>query len=92
MVNDFWLSWTATSNCTANVVVTDVPNAYDPILVIWEGPDCLNLTEVSCDNDTSGVIDVSFPATNGTTYWFQIGDTGTSPDGDVTTVDLDCTP
>ena len=91
MQNDAWFTWTSTEDCFATATVT--PTAYNVVMVVWSGPDCLTLTEVACANSgtTSGNIEsASFSATAGTTYWFQMGDTGSSEFGGATQFELTC--
>ena len=86
MDNDVWYSYTPAADCTVNVTVS---YGYDGLTAIYSGPDCDNLTELDCLD--AGATDMtSFAATGGTTYWFQVGDWGTTPGGGGTTFDLDC--
>jgi hypothetical protein len=87
MQNDAWWVWTATEDCYATASATDV--AYDVIMTV-RADDCV--TELYCaDNlDTGGDEVIVFPAIAGTTYYFQIGDTGSFETGGPTTFSLDC--
>ncbi|MCK4657905.1 MAG: hypothetical protein KAV82_00145 [Phycisphaerae bacterium] len=87
MRNDGWFAWTADDNCFGEMTVT--ADDYDAVMVTWEGPDCDNLVEVNCV-DTPEPLVQQFAATTGTTYWFQMGDTGMAEDGGLTTVELTC--
>lgn len=87
MRNDAWFAWTADDDCFAEITVT--ADDYDAVLVAWEGPDCDNLVEVGCV-DTPEPLVYQFAAVTGTTYWFQIGDTGAAEGGGPTTVQLTC--
>lgn len=87
MQNDAWFVWTATENCYATASATDV--AYDVIMTV-RADDCV--TELYCaDNaDTGGDEIIVFSAVAGTTYYFQIGDTGSFETGGATTFSLTC--
>ena len=89
MQNDVFYSYTPTEDC---YLVLDVdPDAgvgYDGIMSVYTGPDCDNLTELSCYDPEPFHVEIA--ATAGTTYWFQVGDWGTSPGGGLTTIELDC--
>ncbi len=87
MRNDAWFAWTADDDCFGEITVT--PEAYDAILVAWEGPNCGSLVEVDCV-DTPEPLVYQFTAVTGTTYWFQIGDTGAAEEGGLTTIELTC--
>ena len=90
MQNDAWFTYTATEDCIALVTVT--PTGYNMVFAVYEG-DCENLTEVVCENsstDSGNVESAIFEMTSGTTYYFQIGDTGSYEGGGVTTFDFTC--
>ncbi len=87
MQNDIWYEWTADQDCLLDMTVT---GAYDTILVVRD--DCTDLNEIVCIDDGGfgggelGQISV----TNGTTYYFQIGDNGSLEGGGLTQFDLSC--
>lgn len=90
MQNDVWFTYTATEDCTLiGTVDPDAGAGYDGVMAIWSGADCNNLTEELCYDDPEP-YDILLNATAGTTYWFEIGDYGSSPGGGLTTLDLDC--
>jgi hypothetical protein len=88
MQNDIWYVWTATADCYLTAAVD--PATYDGITAVYSGPDCLTLTEIACADEPEPHV-IEFHATAGTTYWFQMGDWGTTPGGGITPFDLDCT-
>lgn len=77
MDNDVWFTWTAPANCFVNVDLQDISDAfqYGQICVVYAGPDCNNLVEVSCAYSSGGVnqIPFGFVADANETYWFQTG-------------------
>lgn len=100
MNNDVWWRYTPASSCTLTVTIEyslDLGSNYDGLTAIYTGPDCANLAEIHCldsgfltrertyDSDT-----ITFSATAGTTYWFQVGDWGTEPGGGPTEFVLEC--
>jgi hypothetical protein len=67
---------------------------YDGMTAIYSGATCPTIIEFECLNSSFGGDDsdtATFPATGGVTYWFQIGDWGSSGVGGPTTLSLDCT-
>ncbi len=91
--NDWWFVYTPAQTCN---LVLDVANDpaypdYDMVMGIYTGPDCNNLTNIDCEDDPEP-YHVEFVATAGTTYWFQIGDYGSTEGGGVTDFSLDCQP
>jgi subtilisin-like proprotein convertase family protein len=87
MQNDIWYEWTADQDCLLDMSVT---SSYDSILVVRDN--CTDLNELICIDDTgfgfpeAGQISV----TNGTTYFFQIGDNGSFETGGLTQFNLSC--
>jgi hypothetical protein len=80
-----WYSWTAPSNGTATVGTCGA-SSYDTMLAIYTGTAIGSLTRVANNDDGPdacglGLSQVTFPATAGTKYWFQVdgwqGRTGT---------------
>ncbi len=88
MQNDGWLSYTPTQECLLDFSFAS-PD-YDAIAAIYSGPDCDNLTEITCIDTPDDPGTYQMIATTGTTYWFQIGDWGSSEGGGVTPFSLDC--
>ena len=88
MQNDVWWVWTADSDCDAMLTVT--PTGYDAVVTVQD--DCNEPVELYCADDggTGEVETVVFPATNGTTYYFQVGDTGSYEQGGLTLIELIC--
>ncbi|UCE59358.1 MAG: hypothetical protein JSU63_18190 [Phycisphaerales bacterium] len=87
MQNDVWWQWTAPMDCFATATIE---SGYDSIIAV-RADDCV--TELYCD-DSGGTGDpdsLSFSAVNGTTYFFQIGDTGSYEGGGDGLFTLDCT-
>jgi subtilisin-like proprotein convertase family protein len=89
MQNDVWFVWTADDSCE-NVIATATPEYYDVILVVRDN--CTDLTELYCadEESSSGTETITFPVTPGTTYYFQMGDTGSYEYGGPTIFTLDC--
>ncbi len=87
MQNDAWYVWTAAEDCFATATVS---GGYDIILVIRDN--CVDLTELYCaDAGATGEDEVlEFAATAGSTYYFQIGDTGSFEGGGSTLFSLTC--
>ncbi len=99
MQNDVWYSFTPTEDCYLILDVDpDFGDGYDGLMQIYTGPDCNNLTELGGlpGEDDPGCYDlnepwhVEFGATAGLTYWFQIGDWGTSAGGGLTSLCMTC--
>ncbi len=88
MQNDAWFSYTPTQECLLSLAVNTT--TYDGIIAIYTGPDCDNLTEIACLDEPDNPATWSIEAMPGTTYWFQVGDWGTSEGGGLTQFDLDC--
>ena len=87
MQNDVWLVWTAVEDCYA---VATVSAGYDVLMTVRDN--CTDLTELYCadDGDTGEDEIIVFSAVAGTTYYFQIGDTGSYEGGGVTNFVLTC--
>lgn len=86
MQNDAWWVWTADADCFATATAT---GTYDIIMTVRD--DCTALTELYCADATStGAESIGFQAVSGTTYYFQVGDTGSSEGGGITTFTLTC--
>ncbi|MCK4340592.1 MAG: hypothetical protein KAY37_02565 [Phycisphaerae bacterium] len=88
MQNDVWWVWTADSDCDATLTVT--PTGYDAIVTVRDN--CDDLTELYCaDGGGTGEVEaIIFSAANGTTYYFQVGDTGSYEGGGPTLIELTC--
>ncbi len=93
MQNDFWFSYTPDRDCDLVLDVDPdiVGYGYDAVMGVYEGPDCYSLSVITCLDDPEP-YHVEFAATAGTTYWFQIGDYGTTEGGGATSLDLTCQP
>jgi len=89
MQNDGWFRWTAPSSATVTVFI-DTP-LYDAIVQVYRGASCGALTQVVC-GDEPEPINLSFAAVSGTTYWFQLGDWGTTEGGGPTTLQITAQP
>ncbi|MCP4249645.1 MAG: hypothetical protein GY778_21605, partial [bacterium] len=101
MENDVWYDFTPTEDCFLIMDVDpDFGAGYDGIMQVYSGPDCNNLVEfpapggdpppvVGCFDDPEPYHS-EWPATAGTTYWFQIGDWGTGAGGGLTSFALSC--
>ncbi len=87
MQNDIWYEWTADQDCLLDMSVTA---AYDTILVVRDN--CTDLNEIVCidENGTGGGEAGQISVTNGTTYYFQMGDNGSLELGGLTQFDLFC--
>ncbi|MCP4591500.1 MAG: hypothetical protein GY842_12210 [bacterium] len=99
MAKDVWWSYTPTTECLLSLDVDpDAGAGYDGIMMIYSGPDCNDLTPLDIVGaEPTGCYDdpepyhSEFVASNGVTYWFQVGDYGTLPGtGGLTTFDLSC--
>ncbi len=91
MCNDFWFVWSPASDCFATLTAT--ATGYNLLFVVWEGPSCVGLTEVICENsstDLGNTEEASFQAFASETYWIQIGNTGDMEGGGPTDVTLIC--
>ncbi len=86
MQNSIWYRWTAPTNCTATLRVTDLTN-YDMIVAVYSGASCASLTQIACGDEPEPIV-IDFPATAATTYWFQVGDWGIGAGGGNTQVQL----
>ncbi|HRX86160.1 MAG TPA: GEVED domain-containing protein, partial [Phycisphaerae bacterium] len=100
MDRDVWYTWTATENCTATFTLVE-QTSYDMVMGIWQGMDCLSLAPIDqffASETFAGCLDDpepyagSFVASNGVTYWFQMGDWGTASatGGGITNFTFDC--
>lgn len=75
---DIWFVYSATADCPVSVDLsgTDAANGgnWDTTMTIWSG-DCMNLTEVLCDDDSGTGFDsfIAFDAVAGTDYYIQVG-------------------
>jgi len=84
--NDWWFQYTPAADVCVFVDVYEVAS-YDTVMGIYTGPDCDNLTNIVCVDDPDGYhIQLSLVA--GTTYWFQVGDYGSTEGGGLTDFDL----
>ncbi len=90
MQNAVWYNYTPASDCTLVLNISDVAPGYDMIALVHSGPDCNSLTTLTPCLDEPEPISGTFPATGGTTYWFQVGDWGTAEGGGLTNFSLDC--
>lgn len=88
MQNAVWYKYTPAADCT--LVLNINPTNYDGIALVHQGPDCNSLTTLSPCLDEPEPMSGTFPATAGTTYWFQVGDWGVSEGGGPTDFSLDC--
>ena len=71
--DDVWFQWTAPSSGIFTVD-TCAGAAFDTVLAVWEGSGCPPTNEVDCNDDTCGLqSSVTFTATSGTDYLFQVG-------------------
>jgi hypothetical protein len=87
MQNDGWFVWTPPADCTATLNVT--PTGYDPIVTVRDG--CPGSELFCADAGDIGEVEMlAFQANGGTTYYFQIGDTGSFETGGPTSFTLDC--
>ena len=92
MMNDAWYCYTPAEDCYLVMDVDpDYGAGYDAVMAAYMGPDCGNLTEIYCADDPEP-YHFEVAATAGTTYWFQIGDYGTTEGGGLTELVLDCQP
>lgn len=88
MQNDVWFKYTAP---TGGSVMLDVLYQYNGLTAVYGGPDCNNLTELHCLETGYDLPDcdaVEFVAAAGETYWIQIGDYGSGPQGGATVLML----
>ncbi|GJM25172.1 MAG: hypothetical protein DHS20C16_15870 [Phycisphaerae bacterium] len=87
MQNDIWYEWTADQDCLLDMTVT---SGYDTILVVRDN--CTDLNEIVCidENGAEGSEAGQISVTNGTTYYFQIGDNGSFEGGGLTEFELAC--
>ncbi len=72
-----WWSWTAPS--TGTYSATTMGSTFDTVLAVYTGPNVGALSEVAADDDIGPYTfsQVTFPATNGTVYYFAVD--GTTP-------------
>jgi hypothetical protein len=67
-----WYRYTPSSNMT--ITANTFGSGYDTVLAAYTGGSFATLINVACNDDTSGLqSQISFSATAGTTYRFQIG-------------------
>ena len=92
MQNDAWFTWTATADCDA-ILTAATSESYDIVMAVRDGCDA-SANELYCadvaKDDKAQSETIVFAATNGTTYYFQIGDTGSYEGGGVTLLSFDC--
>lgn len=88
MQNDAWFKFTPAQDCFMSLAVNTT--TYDGIIAMYQGPDCDNLVEFACLDEPDNPATWSGTVTAQTTYWFQVGDWGTSEGGGVTDFTLDC--
>ncbi len=73
---DVWFYWTATSTGTANVTTCGQVSA-DSVLAAWADGSPAGTcptTNLACNDDSCGLqSSISFPVTNGTSYFIQAG-------------------
>jgi hypothetical protein len=90
MQNDVWFTYTPAQDAVLNLTVQCF--YYDGLTVVYAGPNCQTLSELSCLNSGGpgdpAVDTLSLTASAGTTYWFQIGDHGLNPYGGPTLLAL----
>lgn len=67
-----WYQYTATAD--ASLQADTLRSDFDTVLTVWDGLPSSGLPPVGCNDDTSGMLQsqVTFPATAGHTYYFQI--------------------
>ncbi len=73
--NDVWFEWTAPASGTTFLSLCG-STAVDTLMSVWPGPaGCPTLgTSIACNDDNCGLqSQLSFPATAGVTYLFQVG-------------------
>ncbi len=67
-----WYKWTAPR--FAPVTADTIGSTFDTVLGVYTGSSVSGLTQVACDDNGSGVQSrLTFTATSGTTYYFQVG-------------------
>ena len=67
-----WYRHTPTTNGT--MIADTFGSSYDTVLAVYTGPDVGSLTLVDCNDDTIDLqSEVTFAASAGTTYHFQLG-------------------
>jgi hypothetical protein len=87
--NDVWWSFAPEGDC---VMLVTVQPEYDGLLSIHEGADCGSLVELDCIDLPDDPIFAAFEGSAGSTYWFQVGDSGSTAGGGLTTFELECVP
>src|SRR5262249_45610880 len=87
MDNALWLRWAPTTFCNALIRIN--ATTYDGLAPIYSGPDCDNLTEITC-LDEPEPWSYNLMAFPGTVYWIQIGDWGFTPGGGPTDISIEC--
>ena len=69
--NTAWWNWTAPGS--GNVTIDTFGSSFDTVLAVYTGSSVAGLTQVVCNDDTSGLqSQVRFPAVGGTTYRIQV--------------------
>jgi hypothetical protein len=78
-----WWTWTATA--TGTFSASTMGSTFDTVLAVYTGPNVGSLSEVAADDDIGPYTfsQVTFPATNGTIYYFAVDGTSTGAIGEV---------
>ena len=74
---DVWFLWTATATQNTQVSLCGSVGGADTVMAVYPGPGCPSAgTQITCDDDSACGLEstVSFNATAGSTYLFQMGD------------------
>jgi hypothetical protein len=72
MYKTVWYDFTPATSQT--LVLDTFGSSFDTILAVWTGSTLSGLTQVACNDDSSGLQSrVQFPAAAGTTYRIQLG-------------------
>jgi Bacterial Ig domain len=77
-----WWTWTAPS--TGTFSATTMGSTFDTVLAVYTGASIGSLSEVAADDDIGPYTfsQVTFPATNGTVYYFAVDGTSTGAMGE----------
>ncbi len=67
-----WWQWTAPANGTVNL--DTIGSTFDTVLAVYTGTSVASLTAIAADDDNGGnnTSALSFPAVDGTTYYFAV--------------------
>jgi len=75
--NDVWYTYTPTCNGSVTVAFCAANGGsatFDTKLAVWTGPDCDNLTNIACNDDSCGLQSlVTFDAECEQSYYIQFG-------------------